>query len=123
MQKKEIKTLVLIVAIPILILLVQIYTIRPIVAMILSGSPEYAYRSYVWGASDIQDYEKFPYREINNAPPSFQFQQAAAVEAFQPPQGFEDLLSKSGTTAFLIIQDDTLLYEKYFNGFKRDSWF
>ena len=77
MQKKDIKTLVLIVAIPILILLAQIYVIRPIAAMILSGSSEYAYRSYVWGASDIQDYEKFPYREIQNAGPVYEFKTAA----------------------------------------------
>jgi CubicO group peptidase (beta-lactamase class C family) len=27
----------------------------------------------------------------------------------------------TGTTAFIVIQDDTILYENYFNGFQRDS--
>jgi CubicO group peptidase (beta-lactamase class C family) len=123
MRKKIIKTLVLVIAVPILLLLVQLFVIRPILAFLLTGSPEYAYRSYVWGASDIRDYEKFPYRDILNAPPNFQFKQASSSETFQPPQGFEDLLTRSGTTAFLIIHDDTVLFEKYFNGFGRDSWF
>ena len=123
MRKKDIKTLVLIVAIPILILLAQIFVIRPIVAMVASGSPEYAYRSYVWGASDIQDYQRFPYRDIQNAPPVFKFETAPPGEAFDSPAGFDDLLSRSGTTAFLIVKDDKLLFEKYFNGFQRDSWF
>jgi CubicO group peptidase (beta-lactamase class C family) len=122
-DRKLIKIIILVIAIPILALLTQIFLIRPIVALIVSGSPEYAYRSYVWGASDIRDYEKFPYRDIQNAPPVFQFKTAAAGGGFQSPAGFEDLLAKSGTTAFLIIKDDTLLYEKYFNGFQRDSWF
>jgi hypothetical protein len=66
---------------------------------------------------------KFPFRDIQNAPPAFQFKPAASSEAFDSPPGFEELLAESGTTAFLIIQDDQILYEKYFNDFARDSWF
>jgi CubicO group peptidase (beta-lactamase class C family) len=123
MRKRVMKTVILVIIVPILLLLAQLFVIRPILAFILTGSPEYAYRSYVWGASDIQDYEKFPFRDIQNAPPTFQFKQASSSEAFQSPQGFEDILARSGTTAFLIIHDDTILFEKYFNGFARDSWF
>src|SRR4030042_440402 len=123
MLKRTIKILGVIIIVLILLLLVQLFVIRPIVALILSGSPEYVYRSYVWGDSDIQDYEKFPYRDILNAPPAFQFKQASDAETFQSPEGFEDLLNKSGTTAFLIINDDTILFENYYNGYGRDSWF
>jgi CubicO group peptidase (beta-lactamase class C family) len=123
MDKIKIKTIVLVIAVPILLLLALVFVIRPIVAIVLSGSPEYAYRSYVWGASDIMDYEKFPYRDVLNAPPPFQFKQASDAESYQPPDGFDDLLNKSGTTAFIIIRDDTNLFEKYYNGFARDSWF
>jgi len=123
MSNKTARIIAIGIGVVILLMLAQIFLIRPVVAMILSGSPEYAYRSYVWGASDIQDYEKFPYRDVLNAPPAFQFEPASPSEAFQPPQGFEKLLDKSGSTAFLIIKDDKILYEKYFNGFARDSWF
>lgn len=122
MRRRAIKTLALVVIVPIVLLLAQLFVIRPILALILTRSPEFVYRSYVWGASDIQDYEKFPYRDILNAPPTFQFKPLPSG-AFQSPSGFEDLLDKSGTTAFLIIRDDTILFEKYFNGFARDSWF
>jgi hypothetical protein len=30
-------------------------------------------RSIIWGDSDIKDYERFPFRTIENAPPIFQF--------------------------------------------------
>ncbi len=33
----------------------------------------------------------------------------------------EKFLSDTDTTAFLVIQDDTLLYEKYFNGYDHES--
>jgi len=123
MSNRTTKIVALVIIVPILLIIAQIFIFRPIVALVLSGSPEYVYRSYVWGDSDIQDYEKFPYRDMQNAPPAFQFKQATASEVFQPPQGFENLLDRSGTTAFLIIHDDKILYEKYFNEFVRDSWF
>jgi CubicO group peptidase (beta-lactamase class C family) len=34
---------------------------------------------------------------------------------------FNELLGSSQTTAFLIIKDDQLIYENYFNGYGRDS--
>jgi CubicO group peptidase (beta-lactamase class C family) len=123
MDKRRITTIVLVIAVPILLLFLLVFVIRPIVALILSGSPDYAYRSYVWGASDIMDYEKFPYRDILNTPPAFQFRQASDSGSYQPPADFDDLLNKSGTTAFIIIRDDINLFEKYYNGFARDSWF
>jgi CubicO group peptidase (beta-lactamase class C family) len=123
MNKRNLKLAALVLIVPIGLLLAQIFIIRPLVAMALSGSPEYAYRSYIWGASDIMDYEKFPYREVQNAAPAYSFQAAAPDEAWQAPQAFEEMLKASGTTAFIIIRDDKLLYEQYFNGFQRDSWF
>jgi CubicO group peptidase (beta-lactamase class C family) len=33
----------------------------------------------------------------------------------------ESFLKSTGTTAFIVIKDDTILYENYFNGYKRDS--
>jgi len=33
----------------------------------------------------------------------------------------EKFLSDTGTTAFLVVRDDTLVYEKYFNGYDRRS--
>jgi CubicO group peptidase (beta-lactamase class C family) len=36
---------------------------------------------------------------------------------------FDEALVSSGTTAFIVIRDDTILYEKYLNGFSRDSLF
>lgn len=123
MQKQTIKRIVLISLVAILSVLALLFVFRPALAVILTRSPQYAYRTMVWGDSDIQDYEKFPYRDIQNASPAFQFEQADSSEAFKSPPGFEELLSDSGTTAFLIVQDDQILYEKYFNGFQRDSWF
>jgi hypothetical protein len=86
-------------------------------------------RALVWMDADIKDYEKFPARAMNNAPPIFNFQtvDAATQEEYlrvldriasqlsqnstvsQAP--FNDLLASTQTTAFLIIKDDRLIYE------------
>lgn len=95
--------------------------------------PEYVYRAVFWGASDITDYEKFPTRKIQNSPPVFQFSNNLSPELFSALEvstrngthlsDFETFLEETGTTAFLVIRDDSILYEQYFNGFERDSWF
>ena len=123
MWRERLKVPILIVVIPLAAIAIQVLLLRALFSLVLTGSSDYVYRSYVWGASDIQDYEKFPSRPVLNAPPVFQFQTASSANKFVQPENFEAMLAASGTTAFLIIQDDVLIYEGYFNGFERDSWF
>jgi len=98
------------------------------------ASPDYALfaaRLIAWGRSDVRDYEKFPSRAINNAPPGFSFKKDLAPAHFtrveytyqgQPKQAdFDQFLQSTGTTAFIVIKDDTIRYEGYFNGYQRDS--
>jgi hypothetical protein len=96
-------------------------------------------RALVWMDADIKDYEKFPARTMNNAPPVFSFENVDAATrseylgildglASQISQNstvsqtpFNELLTITQTTAFLIIKDDRMIYENYFNGYDRDS--
>ena len=105
----------------------------PLIYMYLTEPREYAYRELMWNESDIFDYEKFPYREIQNAPPVYNFNAKHTSGQFQTIEyklggktrsaDFEDFMTRTGTTAFIVVQDDNLLYENYFNGFQRDGWF
>jgi hypothetical protein len=52
-------------------------------------------RSIVWGDSDIKDYERFPFRTINNAPQVFQF------STVQVSPTTEDKTSNNNNTPFL----------------------
>lgn len=96
-------------------------------------------RALIWMDADIKDYEKFPARTMNNAPPVFNFEKVdsaiqnqyltmldtIASQPFSPntitQSSFKELLVSTQTTAFLIIKDDRLIYENYFNGYERDS--
>jgi CubicO group peptidase (beta-lactamase class C family) len=97
-------------------------------------------RSIIWGDSDIKDYEKFPFRTIENAPPIFHFSNmefpdtnnatpflsSTLLDNIIPnaeggAENFDKFLASTRTTAFIVIKDDKIVYEKYFNGYQRDS--
>lgn len=77
-------------------------------------------RFVVYNFADINDYKKFPVRNIENGTTKFIFPTA---EIGKVPKGidikgknepFEKYLEDNKTVAFLIIQNDTIQYEKYF---------
>jgi beta-lactamase family protein len=45
----------------------------------------------------------------------------ASGDAKYRRMNFDSFLASTGTTAFIVIKDDKILYEKYFNGYQRDS--
>ena len=88
-------------------------------------------RDMAWGESDVLDYRKFPARTVENAGPVFKFKSRPAPERFQSitytvdgearQAPLDDLLRSTNTTSFIVIKNDAILYERYFNGYKRDS--
>ena len=72
-----------------------------------------------------------PARTIHNAPPTSRFDKlpaanpyASQIEAIgnrSTNGSLVDYLDSSGTTAFLVIHDDEPLYEKYFDGYDKNS--
>jgi CubicO group peptidase (beta-lactamase class C family) len=92
----------------------------------------YLTRTIFWRESDYKDLEKFPARTIHNAPPTFHFDKLPAdnpyayqIEAIGGDANnggnLESYLESSGTTAFLVIHNDELLYERYSSGYDETS--
>ncbi len=84
-------------------------------------------RYAVYNFADITDFRKFGERPLPPSPQPYVFARAARPLS---PKGFsidgkdydfETYLRKNKTVAFLIIRNDTLLYEKYFSGYRPDS--
>jgi CubicO group peptidase (beta-lactamase class C family) len=91
-------------------------------------SPEYVRRSFFVGEATVYDYLKLPGRPLTASPTVYHFAAApdeagvrAAFESNPKVANLEDFLTKTGTQAFIVIRNDAILYEKYFNGTKRDS--
>ena len=98
--------------------------------------PGYLYRYFVWGAQRLissrsDDYRRYGYHTIERAPTAFQFAPGkrdlvpGTVE-YEDGEGVKsvalsELLRPTGTHAFIVVRDNQVLYENYFNGFARDS--
>ena len=83
--------------------------------------------------ADVYDYQNFENRQITASSNTFNFEKKineAYIESLfyeristSGMNSFQEWAEKSQTTALIFIRKDTLLYEKYFNGFSRDSYF
>jgi CubicO group peptidase (beta-lactamase class C family) len=92
-------------------------------------SPEYVYREFFMNLGSVYDYRILPERSLTASPDPFRFASDSSREvevqsAFQSNpyiRNLDNFLASTGTQAFLVIQDDTVIYERYFMGNQRDS--
>ena len=87
-------------------------------------------RTIYWNIADVDDYKKFPEVQVPNKAPVFNFIPGSKnivlpKEYFEKYQtsDLDDFLKQSGSLAFIVIRNDTLLKERYFNGYSRSSIF
>ena len=96
-------------------------------------SPTYVYRTITMNEADVYDYKNFENRVIKGSENSFNFEEKleeAYVESLFDERvsnssfnSFDEWAEQSQTSALIFIRRDTIVYEKYFNGFSRDSYF
>ncbi|MBX2947423.1 MAG: serine hydrolase [Cyclobacteriaceae bacterium] len=98
------------------------------IAFASCSTKTYMGRWMKWRASDILDHEKFPNHPFDASPHPFSFIEATEsrladlmIETRKGKTELEKVLELSETTAFLVIKNDSLLYEGYFNGYSRES--
>ncbi len=95
-------------------------------------SPEYIARCLKWGVLGVglEEDRQAAAHLIKAGSKPFYFSPGSAEDDRNVKQTFEAVfhtdnletfLASTGTKAFLVIQDDRLLYEQYFNGAGRDS--
>jgi CubicO group peptidase (beta-lactamase class C family) len=84
------------------------------------------YTRYIfWNFADVKDLWRFPYHVIKKGDDPFHFSTSPHQAPLHVPAGFkhhkgaslEEFLQRHKTTCFLVIQDDIIIYEKYFGGF------
>jgi CubicO group peptidase (beta-lactamase class C family) len=84
-------------------------------------------RAVVWIEADVDDYRRFPSRPIEAPAQPFRFprtptpSELAMVSVDGVERDLGRFLASTGTTAFIVIRDGELLYERYFNGDTRSS--
>jgi CubicO group peptidase (beta-lactamase class C family) len=98
-----------------------------IIVLFLSFNSCKVGRFFIFNFADIKDHKKFPNRELTAAEDAFQFFKAEKQKV--PKQltingkkyAFEEFLSEYHTVAFMIIKNDSILYESYFDGYDESS--
>lgn len=95
----------------------------------------YLPRVLLWRDADVGDTRRFPNRPVRAAPPPMHYTQLEATTGIDPrlqtvttevegrreERPLQDVLDSNGTTAFIVIQNEQLVYEQYFNGHDRNS--
>lgn len=77
--------------------------------------------------ADITDHKIFPSRTIEKGNTTFYFDTLVVqkgpkeITVTDVKYSFEEFLEKKKTVAFLIIRNDTILYENYLNNYERNS--
>ena len=90
--------------------------------IVVSFSSCYLFRAYKMRHLRLEDYDKVPTVSILQSAVPFQYINAAeAAENKDLAAYLDSNLAKSLTAAFLVIRNDSILYERYFDGFNRQS--
>ena len=87
-------------------------------------------RFFIYNFADIKDYRKFPSHPIGKPSLSFTFFEDTSSNKVKLPArvrykndslSFEKFLEETNTVAFLVIRNDTMFCEKYFNHYDSKS--
>jgi len=79
-------------------------------------------RAYKMRKLRLEDNNKVPTVSIQKATVPFQYANGTDLPQFKDLATYLDTnLAKSFTAAFLVIRNDSILYERYFNGFNQQS--
>ncbi|NBQ48681.1 MAG: class A beta-lactamase-related serine hydrolase, partial [Sphingobacteriia bacterium] len=93
-------------------------TITITLTLIVLFSSCHVGRFFIYNFSDIRDYKKFPYRPLKPAPEPFYFKPKTNQTIQVNPKdkkgrehNFEEVLQKNGTVSFLVIRNDSIIYD------------
>ena len=82
-------------------------------------------RGILWGNADVDDRLRFPERPVRAGAEPASFIKAGHTPLTEVKVNgavpLAEFLEDKGTTAFIVIHGDTLLYERYFNGSSRED--
>lgn len=87
-------------------------------------------RFFKWNFANIDDYKRFKNAQIQNNPDGVSSLNYNIQDSLIFPKmrlkgeefTFEQGLEKSKTVAFLVMRNDTVLYEKYFDKYTESTW-
>ncbi|PRY10438.1 CubicO group peptidase (beta-lactamase class C family) [Pontibacter ummariensis] len=92
-----------------------------IAAWIHTFEKDYVYKALFYNFADIDDNEIFAQREIEAPAVPQPWPLAENYNELQMPQELAQLHEELESVAFLVIKDDSILYEQYWDGYSDES--
>lgn len=90
-------------------------------AWIHMADKNYVYKAVVYNFADIDDHTIFEQREIDAPVTAQPWPLAQQYNRVQLPQELEQLHQQLESVAFLVVKDDSILYEQYWDGYSDES--
>ncbi|AKD02434.1 serine hydrolase [Pontibacter korlensis] len=90
-------------------------------AWIHMADKNYVYKALVYNFADIDDNIIFDQREIDAPATPQPWPLARMYNRIQLPQELEQLHQELESVAFLVVKDDSILYEQYWDGYSDES--
>ena len=80
-------------------------------------------RAMIWRESDVGDQHRFPARRIPTGAPASPLPAGADADfvVTGQPKGLDELLRETDTLAFVVVHQDRVVRERYFDGATRES--
>ncbi|GAA5034006.1 hypothetical protein GCM10011506_26940 [Marivirga lumbricoides] len=82
--------------------------------------PNYAQNAFLHLTANIDDYEIFENRTVVASNPK-PWKIAPDYNKYELGSAYQQILDKYSTTAFLVIQDTAILFEKYYEGYSENE--
>jgi len=104
----------------------RFFSLLLFVSIMLSSC--YIGRFFYWNFADINDYKKFKYTKVSKPAVPFTFKIGKTAKPFDTIRyndvlyKFDDFIELNKSVAFLVIRNDSILYEKYFEGRDQASY-
>jgi len=92
--------------------------------------PKHVGRYFYWNYADLNDHKKFENLEIKKGENTYHFENPQQNHQFELPsnfnnneelQTFDNFLEQKETVAFLVVKNDNLVYENYFDDYDSSS--
>ena len=91
------------------------------IGLLFTPSFDHIRNFIAWGKHSIFDYKTHPVRLVESGNAPQMWPQDSLYNKIELPDSLLAQLDSNNTHAFLVIQDGKLLYEKYYDGYTKDS--
>ncbi len=103
--------------------LLKIITVLVLILVIVWLSlPAYIKNAVTYQYPGIEDWEIFDFRVVKASPNPVQWPESKSYNNIKLTKTLADTLDRYKSVAFVIIQNDSILFEKYWEGYGRDSY-